>query len=104
MSKYGSGASMKQVMLNEMDEVLEALDRAVIADEDREIVTGALKEAFYQWAMCNATACAFEEYVREADKWLYVRAATARSMAAVMRKMEETYPDWDEEDEEDFDE
>ena len=94
MGKYGSGVSMKSMMRMEMADVTEALDRSNISAEDRKIVTDALMEAFYQMARINATACAFEEYIMAADKELFLQTANpARSMAAVMKKMEETYPE-----------
>ena len=103
MGKYGSGVSMKSMMRMEMADVTEALDRSNISSEDRKIVTDALMEAFYQWAHTNAIACAFEEYIMAADKELFLQAANpARTMEAVTKKLEETYPEeWSDEGETD---
>lgn len=94
VGKCGNCVSMKDMMRMEMAEVTEVLDRHDISGEDRAIVTAVLKEAFYQWANTNAVACVFEEYIETADKDLYMQASNpARNMAAVMKKMAETYPE-----------
>lgn len=100
MGKYGSGTSMKSMMRMEMADVNEALDHSNIGPEDRKTITDALKEAFWQWAQSNASACAFEDYIMAADKDLFMEAANpARTMDAVMKKLAETYPaEWGEED------
>lgn len=103
MSKYGNGVSMKSVMVMEMNEVNEALSRATIAPEDRKIVTDALKEAFYQWASSNASFCAFEEAVQARvpqEEYANIVKATIHSGRHI-EKLTETYPDWEDEDEED---
>lgn len=99
MGKYSSGVSMKSMMRMELADVNEALDHSNIGPEDRKTITDTLKEAFWQWAQCNASACAFEDYIMAADKDLFMEAANpARTMDAVMKKLAETFPaEWGEE-------
>lgn len=107
MSKYPGYLSMKSVMRMEMAEVTAALDRSNISYADRKIVTDALKQAFYMWAMTNANFCTFEECVMNRDKELYriLLHDIIEHDGMTIRKMTETYPDdWDEDDDDEDDE
>lgn len=100
MGKYGSGVSMKDMMRMEMAEVKAVLNRSAVSPNDRKIVTGALKQAFYLYANCNALSCVFEDNIMAEDMELFNRAANpARNMEAVQRKLMETYPEeWEDEE------
>ena len=63
--KYGSGASMRSVILAETEEVEAVLTKNGLSDADRETVMKAFREMAYQWCSSNAGACAMEDAVRK---------------------------------------
>ena len=66
MSKVGEGLSIKEGMLCDMEDVVEVLDRAHVAGEDRALVIDTLKDAFRQWAYGYALTFACMDYIRDA--------------------------------------
>lgn len=102
MSKYGS-ISLKSAMLLEMKEVTDVLDKYQVEPEDRETVTGALKEAYYQLCTLNASACHFEEMVLqmldEENKAKLLRLFVHTHMPYEIQKMRETFAWYDDEPE-----
>lgn len=104
MGKYGSGVSMKSVIEMEVAEVEGILDRNHIAEIDKKAVLDALKEMAYQWCQSNAGSCAVEAVLKERykDTWddMIKHLVTNETYNRVrMEKIEATFPDWDEDEE-----
>ena len=104
MGKYGPGVSMKSVIEMEVAEVEEILDRNHVAEIDKKAVLDALKEMAYQWCQSNAGSCAIEAVLQKQykDTWddMIKHLMTNKTYNRVRtEKLGETYPDWDEEEE-----
>lgn len=100
MSKYGSGVSMKNMMLMEMEDVTKILDKYNMTAEDKKAITDALKEAFFQWASTNARFCQYEELFKQAygeKAMMKIFKLLIISEPYFAQKMNETYPEeWSE--------
>ena len=95
MSKYGSGISMKDFQLLEMKEVRQILNKYSMTKKDREVVEGALKQAYYEWCESNASACMVEEALMQLlDEETYDKLTKIILMfhlSGMDDKMEQTY-------------
>ncbi len=94
MGKYGSGTSMRTVILAETKEVEERLERCGVRDEDRDAIMSAFKEMAYQWCSTNASGCAveaaMEKLLTEEQRTAILREAIRNGVHE--QKMLETFP------------
>jgi hypothetical protein len=102
MGKYGSGVSMKSMLETEMKEIQAVLQKYDMSDEDKKIIINAYKEVAYQWCSSNANACACEKQITAAigleKQMKYINISSPEFNNAVYIKMKETYPWFDDED------
>lgn len=101
MSRYPSGASIKDVMRAQISEITAILKAADMDEDDMKIVLGTIKENCFQWATSNALACALEDYIvneMHVDKDELYNTLLGRS--TVEKVFKETIADFDEDEDE----
>lgn len=61
MAKYGSGVCIRDVCALEVEEMTEILERYHVSDYDKDILTGMVKEAYFQLKNCADSGRAAEK-------------------------------------------
>lgn len=65
MAKYGNGISMRDVQILEWEEIRQILESYRVSAEDTKRIEDNYKDKCYQWCKSNASACYFEENMRQ---------------------------------------
>ena len=94
MGKYASGTSMKTIILSEISETENILNKSNLSEEDKEYVLDSFKEIVYQWCASNTTARAVEEATAKlyGDKSLIEIFKETVNSGVREKVFEETYP------------
>lgn len=87
--------TMKDFQLSEMEKVAKVLLKYKLSDDDLEVVTDALKYAYYEWCEANAHLCLFEDVMKQlSDDDVYhnfTKMMLPLALGYIPQKMEETF-------------